>query len=390
MALNLDLVPDIAFAQKDAAKIEANIMALYEASFFASTGTRKKLFPGDPIRLFLEVVCELIVGQRVVIDFAGKQNLLKYSRDDYLENLAALYGERARRLKPASAETTLRFSLSAALPFDVLVAQGTQAMSSGDIIFSTTRNAPIVAGNRHVDLPARCLTPGVLGNGLAPGAVSTLVNWALPYAANVANTTESAGGRDREDDEHLRERVWMTPESFSTCGPTGAYEFWARSADADIVDVAVHSAPEIAGQVWIFPLMRGGELPNQGVLDAVYAICDDKRRRPLTDQVFVKTPVRAEYEIRLTYWILISNQTLAGSIQAAVYQAVQEFVLWQRARIGRDVNPSRLTALCVRAGAKRVEIEQPAFRVLEPWEVAVLRDPPEEAVQIAYGGLESE
>jgi phage-related baseplate assembly protein len=403
VALNLDLVPDISFAEKDAAEIEAHVMALYEAAFYAQTGIRKVLFPGDPVRIFLEVIVELIVGQRVAIDFAGKENLLKYSHDDYLDNLLALYGERTLRIPASPAETTLRFTLAVLLPFDVLVARGTRAMASGDITFETTEGGVIPAGSGSVDLPALCLTAGILGNGFAPGSVATLINWQLPYAASVLNTTTSAGGQDREDNEHLRERGWMAPESFSTCGPVGAYEFWARSADADIIDVAVYSAPYIAGEVHLYPLMRGGELPSQAVLDKVYAICSAERRRPLTDHVFVHAPTLVGYRIELTYWILLSNQTLAGSIQTAVNLAVEEFIAWQRARIGRDVNPSRLIAMIVRAGAKRVEIVAPYYTLVRPYDLAVLEAPPTiapdgealeaetfEPVIVNFGGFELE
>ena len=78
----------------------------------------------------------------------------------------------------------------------------------------------------------------------------------------------------------------IAPESFSVAGPRGAYEYYARSAHQDIIDVAVVGPPELApGYVKIYPLMKGGELPSSEVLASVLEICNADDVRPLTDCV---------------------------------------------------------------------------------------------------------
>ncbi len=72
-------------------------------------------------------------------------------------------------------------------------------------------------------------------------------------------------------------------------------------------------------------------------------------------------------------------------ITAKVEQAVAEYVLWQRSAPGRDINPSRLIAAIQDAGAKRVELDAPAFQALQPTEIARETD-----VEITFGGLEDE
>src|SRR5215831_3029695 len=91
-------VPDIDFAVKDPAEIERAVITGFETAWLAAEGSRLTLYPADPRRLFLLTIADLIVAQRVVIDFAAKQNLLKYSRNGYLDNLGALYGARGSRL----------------------------------------------------------------------------------------------------------------------------------------------------------------------------------------------------------------------------------------------------------------------------------------------------
>lgn len=68
------------------------------------------------------------------------------------------------------------------------------------------------------------------------------------YVATVANTTESGGGADVEDDDSLRERIRMAPLAFSTAGPAGAYEYFAMSADPSVGDVyVVRLSPGVVG-----------------------------------------------------------------------------------------------------------------------------------------------
>ena len=71
--------------------------------------------------------------------------------------------------------------------------------------------------------------------------------------------------------------------------------------------------------------------------------------------------------------------------QAAVAQAVADYQTWQRA-IGRDINPSKLVALVMEAGAKRVTVTAPTYTAVAATKVSALQG---EAV-ISYGGLEDD
>src|SRR5580765_7939560 len=102
-AYGLPFVPDIDFAVKDPTVIANEVILDYQAAFLALTGIAKTLAPGDPVRLHLLVVCHWLSHQRTLIDFTGKQNLLKYARDEYLDNLAALHGQRTLRLQASAA-----------------------------------------------------------------------------------------------------------------------------------------------------------------------------------------------------------------------------------------------------------------------------------------------
>ena len=77
-----------------------------------------------------------------------------------------------------------------------------------------------------------------------------------------------------------------------------------------------------------------------------------------------------------------ATQVNAG---APVAQAVADYQTWQRA-IGRDINPSKLVALVMAAGAKRVTVTAPTYTAVAATKVSALQG---EAV-ISYGGLEDD
>lgn len=355
----LPYVPDIDFAVKDPTVIESEVISDYESAFKTLTGIAKSLAPADPVRLHLLTVCHWLSHQRTLIDFTGKNNLLKYAHDDYLDNLAALHGNRTLRLQPQPAYCTLRFSVVAPLGYDAIVPKGTQVQAPNAIVFETIENGTLVSGELSVDVIAKSLVVGYQGNGFVPGQINAIVNWNLPFAMQVENIDETKGGSDEETDEQYRYRIWLAIESYSTCGPRGAYEFWALSAHPDIIQVVVHSAPEIAGEVWLYPLLKGGQLPTTEILSLVLASCSADTRRPLTDYVTAYAPTVFPYSLNMEYFISKENEVLQKSITDRVAQSVKDWILWQRSYVGRDLNCNELVKRVLFAGAKRVVVTTP-------------------------------
>ena len=107
--------------------------------------------------------------------------------------------------------------------------------------------------------------------------------------------------------------------------------------------------------------------------------------RPLTDKVIVKAPDTVEYALDLKYYINKSDSAQANTIQSAVNAAVDNYIIWQRSKIGRDINPSKLICMLEDAGAKRVEINAPVFRKIEKTAVAKVT-----TKKVAYGGIEDD
>lgn len=372
MTSKLKSLPEIVFVDADASKVESYILSEYENI------TGRSLAKGDPVRLFLLTNAAVIVLLLNKINETGKQNLLRYANGNNLDHLGALVG--VERIPATAAVTTMQVTLSAEMGNSTVIPAGTRFTAGDNVFFALDAPMIIKAGQTSGTGSATCLDVGPKGNGYIAGQLKTLVD-PVPYVASVANITTSEGGADVQDDESYREDIHGAPERFSTAGPDGAYVYHAKRASAKIADVTVWSPS--AGTVEVRPLLTGGELPGEELLNQVKATLDDKRVRPLTDKVTVLAPEKVNYTIDVSYYIDRDNETQASAIQIAVNNAVTDYVQWQKSKLGRDVNPSELIARIMTAGAERVAVAAPAYAKLTQTQVAICTD-----TKVTLGGIE--
>lgn len=160
-------------------------------------------------------------------------------------------------------------------------------------------------------------------------------------------------------------------------------------ATANEIDVDIEQ--ELAGHVDIYALMEDGTSANETIKSEIAEVCSDDYVRPMTDYVTVKDLDVVTYDIDVTYYLSTDSGLSLTDIQTAVNDAVEEYKVWQRSRIGRDINPSRLESLLMAAGVKRVVIKSPAFAQLRSGSVG---DVPQIAsvrnVTVQNGGYEDE
>lgn len=375
--------PDISFIDgKTVDEVQKEMVADYEAYISAAEGKTISLSRASAHRAIINAAAAQIYLAMQYIDRAGKQNLLKYAYGDYLDNLALLRG--VQRRAATAATVTLKFTASALRTSAIGIPKGTRAAAQGSkLYFATEEYAEIPAGAATVTVPAACTTAGEAANATAEGDLTVIVD-PIPYVAAVTNTTAAAGGAETEDDDTLRERIYLAPGSYSTAGPAEAYIYHAKQYSAAVGDVVV-SADHDAGEVNIVFLTADGDAPNAEMTQAMQTYLSADTIRPLTDKVTVAAPTDVNYTITLTYYIGKSDSAIAASIQMAVSSAVETYIAWQRA-IGRDINPSKLTALIIAAGAKRVVITAPTYTAVAATSCAKLSG----AAAVTYGGLEDD
>lgn len=364
------------FLETDAETIRSQIITGFEQ---ASGDT---LAAGDPRRLFLLSIADVIIQQRTAINLAAQQNLLSYAQGGYLDALGQLLA--VERMAESKAVTTIEFTLSQALGSVYTIPAGTQ-VTNGVVTFETDEDLLIPIGQTKGEVSASCTVAGPVGNDYLAGQISTIVT-PMTFVSGAQNTTITTGGADAESDPDFADRIRLAPNSFSVAGPEKAYVYHAKSVSPAIIDVKVDSPTP--GEVDVYVLLTDGTLPTEDTLEQIEEHLSDETIRPLTDYVVVKAPTASNYEIELHYWISQEDSSKAAQIQADVEAAVEQYRLWQQTKIGRDITPGKLLQLVFAAGASRVDdskLKPATWKKLEAMQVAQCTK-----VNVVYEGYKDE
>jgi phage-related baseplate assembly protein len=142
-----------------------------------------------------------------------------------------------------------------------------------------------------------------------------------------------------EDDETFRQRIALSPESWSTCGPEGAYLFWALSASGDVRDVVAYSEDEgvcLAPRIRVIVLSRLGDgTASQALLDLVKAALKRRSLRPMGDLPVVESAVP------LPFTVTIALSIRAGAspepVKAAAEARIRAYCEGRTRWIGDDL-----------------------------------------------------
>lgn len=163
-----------------------------------------------------------------------------------------------------------------------------------------------------------------------------------------------------ERDEDFRARIAAAFEGLSVAGPSGAYEFHARSADGRVADAsAISRSP---ASVTITVLSREGNgAAGSDLLAIVNAALNDEDVRPVADRVTVQSAQIVDYRVDATLYLYPGPE--AEPIRAAAEAKLKAFVNTQ-ARLGRDIRKSALYAALHVEGVQRVELAQPVADVV--------------------------
>lgn len=340
---------DYQFISTDTNALVTQLIAAYEKI------TATTVHPASPERLFISWIADVIIQERVLNNYTGNQNIPSRAQGVDLDALGELFYDNARPQAQA-AVTTMRFYISEPQTVAVLVPKGTRVTDKNNtLVWETMGDAFVTIGDEYADVMTRCQTVGVAGNSYAPGQINTLVD-VFPYYHHCENITTSEGGADTATDDEYYALMRASMDAYSNAGPRGAYYYHARKVSTEIADV-VPTTP-VAGQVNLYVLMADG-IAGEEIKSAVAAACNDEFIRPLTDLVIVDDPETVPYDIDITYYISRTAAVSAIDIEAAVQQAVSEYVTWQSAKLGRDVNPSYLMGLLMQTGVKRVDLSVP-------------------------------
>ncbi|MGH2873588.1 MAG: baseplate assembly protein, partial [Solirubrobacteraceae bacterium] len=329
----------------DADQLDPNLILADMISMFQQVSGRT-LYPAQVERLLINLYAYREALIRNAIQYTGQQNLLAFASYPAIDYLGQLLG--VTRLAEVAATCTVEFTLTGALNAALTIAAGTQVgTSDGNFIFATNVTLVIPAGSTAGSVLATCTQVGSAANGYLAGQVDILLS---PNAlvASVANTATTSGGSELESDDHLRERIQAAPSQFSTAGPSGAYRFWALTADATIIDAQVTTpAPgSVAVYVLTGPITaQPAASPNaigiasSAVLAEVVAILNGATVRPLTDTVSVYAVTEVDYTVTAT--VTLFADAISAVTQAACQAAADVLAVTLASSVQNDIVPSQ-------------------------------------------------
>jgi len=188
-----------------------------------------------------------------------------------------------------------------------------------------------------------------------------------------------------ESDTRLRARAQISPEGYSTAGPTLSYVFHALSASTQVADVYVDSpAPgDVRVTVLALPSANNpGGAPGAALLDQVRAALNADDVRPLNDNVVVEAASIITYAVSATL-VFLPGPDIATAMQAAA-TVCQEYVDGQF-KLGYDVTVSGLHAALHQPGVMRVDLVSPTGNII----VANNRAARCTGVTVNFGGVAS-
>lgn len=317
--------------------------------------------PGSPEMLFVRWAASVVIQERALANHAANQNLPSRAEGANLDALAEIFYSKERPGAKA-ATCTMRFTISGTLTFAVLIPGGTRVTdASNTLVWETVEDVYVKAGDIYADVKIQCQTTGTAGNGFVAGQINTIVDL-FAYYQSCANLNESDGGGDEATDAEFYELLRLSMDAYSTAGARGSYIYWAMQVDTKIADVI--AASPTPGVVKLYVLMNDGSIATKEIKDKVLAECSADNRRPLTDLVSVEDPEKVTYNVDLTYYIQDDAEVSAEELALAVATKVGEFTDWQSAKLGRDINPSRLISMLMETGIKRVVLREPDFTSL--------------------------
>ncbi|WP_392430772.1 baseplate assembly protein [Edwardsiella piscicida] len=159
-----------------------------------------------------------------------------------------------------------------------------------------------------------------------------------------------------ESDTALRLRAQAAFEGLSVAGPTGAYEFFARSASGQVADARATSPHPAEVVVAILPFGEQGTAAPE-LLETVRTALSAEHIRPVGDRLTVKSAELVHYQIQARLFFYPGPES--EPIQDAAEKALQHWLQEQR-KIGRNVARSAIMAALHVQGVQRIELASPA------------------------------
>lgn len=163
-----------------------------------------------------------------------------------------------------------------------------------------------------------------------------------------------------ESDAAFRLRIQSAFEGLSVAGPTGAYEYFAKSASGKVAD-AKATSPSPAVVVVSVLSTEGDGTPDQALLATVNKALSADDKRPVADRLTVQAAEIVNYHINAVLYLYPGPES--EPIRTAAEDALRSWIS-QQGKIGRDVARSAIMAALHVQGVQRVELPEPVSDIV--------------------------
>lgn len=325
----------------------------YNAAYKEITGKAASIT--DEEKAILYTAAQIFYQLAETANEKGKQNLLKYARGDFLDNLALSKGLTRRAAEKAVVQIT--FNLSSARSSVIAIPAGTRVTNAAaKSFFATDEYSEIAPGETSITIQCTATEGGADKNNFAVGELNILVD-PIAYVGSVTNKEQPTGGADKEKDQAFAERIFNARYEHSTAGSEKAYKYYIKSYSSLIDDVVIQNPS--AANIVAYILMKNRANATEGFIAGLTEYIKDPDIKPLTDNIEIKNVERVDYTINVSYKVYSSNIATLTDIQTAVAAAVEEYKAWQCEKIGRDIDAQKLLSLLRAAGAVKITITTP-------------------------------
>lgn len=193
---------------------------------------------------------------------------------------------------------------------------------------------------------------------LSHAVFSDLDNLAVNLNTQRLTITEATDIADAvmEIDSAFRLRAQSAFEGLSVAGPTGAYEYFAKSASGQVADAKAIS-PSPATLVVSILSTEGDGSASQTLLTQVNAALSAEDKRPVADRMTLQSAEIISYAINARLYRYPGPES--EPITKAAQDSLRDWIVNQ-GKIGRDVARSAIMAALHVQGVQRVEIIAPA------------------------------
>ncbi|MDE5697619.1 MAG: baseplate J/gp47 family protein [Lachnospiraceae bacterium] len=138
------------------------------------------------------------------------------------------------------------------------------------------------------------------------------------------------------------------------------------------IDISVKR--DMAGIVLIVPILYGGKIPGDDIIQKVYAKCNAEDVRPMTDLVIVQPPTAVQYDISIKYYTTAEEESECIKTIEGKNGAIDQYREWQGTKMGRAINPDKLRSFCLSpkdgTGCTRIEVISPEYKELINTQIA--------------------